>query len=348
MITQKDSRLPNASGFVLSAFLMIVVLALPPFAQAEGPITDRVSDEVPGPGIRRADDDQGSIEDRAVSLFRFNPDSVQRSWPEDRSVYLGIKERDQNSIEMLGLKVLLGDSKDGLVCGRLLEHPADSDSINPESRVQRIHDLARWIEDSARLPEFRDQYLSYFGAGGHVDPDFLIYTSPHSNVARLYGEVIFEIREKVPRGVDLNRLNRLEYDYYEKLGWADQLNPKRILIREILDRDEYVIPSHVPHDEVESVTIRARLPKAFHAGLARLTGRVQRRYRRGSSGVSTWVDMTDRNGKFMARICFEEDRQTIPVPEQPESTSAIPLAVRDAIESLEVEGKSVRIAYSAS
>ncbi|MBI3892691.1 MAG: hypothetical protein HY303_14310 [Candidatus Wallbacteria bacterium] len=266
-----------------------------------------------------------------VSLFRFNTaDSRERIAKRSAfcPVFMGMAERDGHVREILALRLLVEDPAICLASPRLLRSVLASTRPEASRLPEEMAALKDWIETRANAPEFSNRYLSYAGEGGSFDPDFLVYTSPHPFVAHLYGEIVLEIREQTPRGVDLNELNRAVYDYYRKLTLAQRLNPKAALIRALLDRDEYVIPSHLPASDIAAADVYARLPVELAKGNVRLTGRLQRHYQRRTDGRHTWVDLLDRAGLLMAR--FSRD-PSAPAPTGSRSTATLPPEVaRDA------------------
>lgn len=276
-----------------------------------------------------------------VSLLRFNPPGAraelaarQRAYP----LHMGIKERDGHPTEHMVLRILLGDETVGIACERIRrELDISSDAADRRESVRR---LDAWIREATTSPDFAERYLSYRGESGEVDPDFLIYMTPHEKVARFYGEVILEIHEATPRGIDLNAVNRERYGYYDSLDLAEKLNPKAALIRNFLDRDEYVIPSHVPADEIRAFTIRARLPRILGKRMVTLTGRKLRRYQRGGAGDHQWIDVQDRRGRHMARFTLAPEVEAAP-PSTPRSRRDLPAELLERIAATRISGRRI-------
>ncbi|MBI4860147.1 MAG: hypothetical protein HY815_07765 [Candidatus Riflebacteria bacterium] len=277
-----------------------------------------------------------------VSLLRFNPEGIRLEFTRRERftrLFMGIKEGAGLRTELMALRILLDDPGVGIGCPRLRKALAQNGACDGEGRAREVARLKEWIEEEAAKPGFSERHLWYRGEGGQIDPDFLIYTSPHPWVARCYGEVVFEIREATPRGVDLNALNREVYGFYDRLSLAEKLNPRLIVIRQLLDRDEYVIPSHLPGSDLVAADIRARVP-LLAAGMVRISGRLMRRYRRGASSGSRWVDLVDRRDRPIAR--FSLDR-SVPPPPGPRSSQEIPGEVLEALRGITIRGFPVRV-----
>jgi hypothetical protein len=259
--------------------------------------------------------------DTLVSLARFNTPGALAAHAgriaEGRPLYMAIKERDGLHTEALAIRILLGDESVGIACERLRDRIRQRGNDTAGRRAAHL-EVAAEIEAMAGAEDFADRYLWYRGEGGKVDPDFLIYTTPLEWVARMYGEVVFEIHEDVPRGVDLNRLNRERYEYYRTLTMREYLDPKGLAIRNVFDREEYVLPSHVPGQQVRAVTIRARLPRWVPQKMVRMTGRRRRRYERVRQGDLSWVDLRDPRGALLARLATNP---SIPPPDATELRS---------------------------
>jgi hypothetical protein len=264
---------------------------------------------------------EAAATDAPVSLAHFNtPDALaahEERIADGRPLFMAIKERDGLHTEALAIRILLGDESVGIACERLRDRIRERGN-DPAGRRAAHQEVATEIQAMAAAEDFADRYLWYRGEGGKVDPDFLIYTTPLEWVARMYGEVVFEIHEDVPRGVDLNRLNRERYEYYRTLTLREYLDPKGLAIRNVFDREEYVLPSHVPGHQVGAVTIRARLPRWLPQKMVRLTGRRRRRYERVHQGDRSWVDLRDRRGALLARLATNPE---VPAPDATEPRS---------------------------
>jgi hypothetical protein len=278
----------------------------------------------------------------APSLLSFNVPRVQDDLRQRRRfhpVFTGIEERDGRPTEILALRVLLGDPEVAITSRRLRRAIAAAGGPGKASLAAEAARLSRWLEGETARPDFERRYLSYEGLGREDDPDFFIYTTPAAWLSRCYGEVVFEIREAVPRGVDLNTLNREVFRYYDRLSLADRLNPRATLIRHLFDRDEYVIPSLVPAGDIAAVEVRARLPIAGLSRSVQPGGRLQRRYVRGSAGASRWVDMRDRKGRGIARFTLDP---AAPALDGPRSTSgSVPPEIERAVRELRIAGRAV-------
>jgi hypothetical protein len=254
-------------------------------------------------------------------------------------VYTAVEERDGSPTEIMALRVLLDDPAIELASKRLRQSVDGFGQPGTAARLAAAEqELARWIRAEAAKPEFARAWLSYAGPGGQKDPDWMIFTTPHAAIARLYGEVVFEVREETPRGVDLNALNREVFRFYDALPLRERLKPRGALIRGVLDRDEYVIPSHVPRGDVAAVEVRARLPQWLRTDSVQLSGRVQRRYTRDRAGAVRWVDLTDRKGAWIARFSLDP---AAPRPEGPRSGAELPADVEAAVRGMRVGGRSV-------
>lgn len=276
-----------------------------------------------------------------VSLHAFNP-APSRQSIENRqtfeTLFMAIKEREQHAVEKLGISILLNASDRGIASERVRARAQELGG-QAEGFQQAIAEVDAWIEAEAKDPKFVEKYLSYAGPGGKQDPDFLIYTSSRRSVARLYGEILFHIQPKTPRGVDLNSLNEA-LGYKESLSWGDYLNPRKALIRNLFDRDEYVVPSSIPNQEVQGFEVLARLPNPLPGKAVRLTGRRQRTYLRRGTPEHPWVEVFDRRNR---RYGFLAPEGIEPVPDHLESSSkSLPETVLEAFESLTVNGQRLR------
>lgn len=274
-----------------------------------------------------------------VSLFEHNTPSARASLP-GRPVFTAVEERDGSPTEIMALRVMLDDPAIELASKKLRTSVEGFGQPGTAERLAAAEsELARWIRAEAAKPDFGAQWLSYAGPGGKKDPDWMIFTTPHAAIARLYGEVVFEVREAAPRGVDLNALNREVFEFYDSLPLRERLRPRGALIRGVLDRDEYVIPSHVPRGEVAAVEVRARLPQWLRTESVQLAGRVMRRYTRDRAGAVRWVDLTDRKGAWIARFSLDP----APRPAGRRSSAELPPEIAAAVSALRIGGRPVLV-----
>lgn len=83
------------------------------------------------------------------------------------------------------------------------------------------------------------------GGGYNGTPQAIQFLTPHLEYAEGYGEFVLYIRESVKRGVDVERYN------YHYPGLNYQIGSIYAM-----DRNEYLVPSHIPSWDIQSIKVR--------------------------------------------------------------------------------------------
>ena len=289
-------------------------------------------------------------ESLSASLFEFNPPKLQQELKRQRtlrSVYRGIKETDAHHIERMGLRILLNEPTTVLASSRLRRVLAETKNLCAE-KVEREKDrLAQWLEAAKCRSDFSEQYLAYDGPGDRVDPDFFIYTSPHKWLARVYGNVIFEIREHVPRGVDIAAHNLHEYGIDRKHGVAD-FSLTKLFVRKVMDKDEYLIPSHVPSRDIQAFEVYDGMSLNFNtaSGAGNLARHLRRRYERSRFASASCVDLFDEEGRLIARL--SSNRMVyVPQGDFQASHQALPRHILAELNALRAQGLEIFVSLAS-
>ncbi len=199
---------------------------------------------------------------------------------------------------------------------------------------------AHFAENGKRREIWRDLF-SNDGKGtdddGYNHEADYIYTTRKADIAGCYGPVVLTIRERQPRGLDLNKI-AAGYKYYgfkQFIKKAVHGKWKTLIGDYILDEDEYLIPSYVPAQEVVGVVVRAPTKLLTKAnveaankdfGIAWKAPPVQRRYEKRMVNGYMVIDVYDRKDRFMHR--FSENLAQTPVEDSvPTSEESVPTAV---------------------
>lgn len=216
-----------------------------------------------------------------------------------RKVYRAIMETEDHQLELLGLRMLLGDRQAGIDSARVRERTAELGG-GPEARRQALAEVAHWLEEHRGDPDFVERFFSYAGEEGKGYPDFLVFTTPVYQVACFYGAILFHISPRVPRGVDLNGFNK-DLDRAGRRDWDEWMRSRNLMP---LDWGEYVLPSHVDSSEVVAVEVRQQ-PVGFGPSKGQLPGRRYRTYVRKWSEVGTYLEVRGRTGLLRGYLAAE-------------------------------------------
>ena len=104
------------------------------------------------------------------------------------------------------------------------------------------------IDDLITTPNsMLNDFASHIKIGStfNYTPQAIQFLTPHKSYAESYGEFVLHVKEVVRRGVDVERYN------YHNPSWSYSIGS---IYR--LDRDEYMVPSHIPSWDVHVVKVR--------------------------------------------------------------------------------------------
>lgn len=286
----------------------------------------------------------------SASVFEFNPPKVQQELNMQktlRSLYRGIKETSEYDIERMGLRILLNIPTSVLASSRLRRALAETKDLSAEKVEREKERLADWLEAAKSREDFSERYLAYEGPGDREDPDFFVYTSPHKWLARVYGNVIFEIREHKPRGVDLAAHNLYEHGAARERALAD-FSPKKLLVRKVMDKDEYLIPSHIPHKDIQAFEVYDGLSLNFKttSGAGNLARHLRRRYQRSRFAASSCIDVFDDCGRLIARLSRNQ-MAYVPKGDFEPSNHALPRHILAELNALRAEGMKLYVSLAS-
>lgn len=185
-------------------------------------------------------------------------------------------------------------------------------------------------QEFTRMDSTAKLYENFPGKGLDVEQAFL-FTTPHLSIARCYGPVVLVIEEARPRGLDLNGIARdaKYYSFGRFLSNISKLRWKTIAADYVLDRDEYVIPSFIPRDDITGVIVHGPSKLIVAGRLPVVPPKVLRVYRKHYVRESMVIDVFDAQDRLIERLSVTP--WSTPVdPKVQRSSEKLPAAVAEA------------------
>ena len=170
------------------------------------------------------------------------------------------------------------------------------------------------------------------------EADF-IFATKRADIAGCYGPVVVVIRERQPRGLDLNRIAAAS-KYYNAGRFfknAIRLRWKTMVGDYILDDDEYLLPSYVSAAEVSGIVVRSPKAKVISShvaaadkdfSIALKAPPILRRYEKKMAGGFLTIDVFDGKNQLIAHLSESQDAE--PPAGMQKSPETLPAPIQTA------------------
>ncbi|RCK79870.1 MAG: hypothetical protein OZSIB_4024 [Candidatus Ozemobacter sibiricus] len=245
----------------------------------------------------------------------------------------------------IGLRTPLEIAKTELLAFRFL---LDTDCLSTTLRELVQANLARGMAPDAALLKAKQDNLEVLkkefttmasteklyenAPGKDCVPEYsFLFTTPHLALAACYGPVVLVIEEVRPRGLDLNGI--AQDAHYYSIGRFLQnlanLRLKSIGADYLLDRDEYVIPSFIPPEDITGVIVFAPSKIVVNKRLPLIPPKVMRVYRKRHLQGTTVIDVFDGKDRLIERLSLAPAGLALD-PEQARSPERLPTAIAEA------------------
>lgn len=182
-------------------------------------------------------------------------------------LYRGVTNRQFNESQILGL--IFNDtttvSESRWFSGDMFSHAhiaKTENFVTQRANYQNLEFSKRWdafkhafektkktIENlvdnksSGGISDF-DEHIRV-GSSFNGTPQAIQFLTPHIAYAEGYGEYVLHIKETIQRGIDVERYNYHHPNWSYKIGSIYSM-----------DRDEYMVPSHIPQWDVQIIKVR--------------------------------------------------------------------------------------------
>lgn len=158
-----------------------------------------------------------------------------------------------------------------------------------------------------------------------------LFTTPHLALAACYGPVVLVIEEARPRGLDLNGVAK-DARYYSIgrfLRNLADLRFKTIVADFLLDRNEYVIPSRIPSDDITGMVVYGPSKVVVNRRLPLVPPKAVRVYQKRRIDGGIVIDVFDDQNRLIERL--SPTPWSTPVePTQVRSPERLPAPIAEA------------------
>ncbi|MFZ2957738.1 MAG: hypothetical protein WA705_12695 [Candidatus Ozemobacteraceae bacterium] len=209
-----------------------------------------------------------------ITLFDLNPPEGKKRISSGffREVYRGMGAFEPSAhaaAEIQAFKHLLGEDVMSYNLRQLfsanfsnIPQTAEAWKAAKAQHAQIIFKHFEEADSQKRSGMFRDLYSNegkrLVGDDYNQEADY-VYATKRWDIAGCYGPIVLAIREKTPRGLDLNKIAK-DYKYYSAARFfrsAIQTRWKTMLGDYILDDEEYLLPSYVSSAEIVGFVARS-------------------------------------------------------------------------------------------
>lgn len=174
-------------------------------------------------------------------------------------LYRGVTNNQFNESQILS--VLFNDTTSVSESRWLTKSIFEKASINDSTLLVRNRALFKEKKFDEKWDLFKSAYLEVsqnietllnksqfdehvkIGSSYNSTPQAINFLTPHYKYASGYGEYLVHVREVVKRGIDVERYNAQKYNY--SIGSIYSM-----------DRDEYMVPSHIPSWDIQKIEVR--------------------------------------------------------------------------------------------
>jgi hypothetical protein len=183
------------------------------------------------------------------------------------------------------------------------QHQAQGKTAEQALRKAKEEHLEVLKKEFDRMDSLAKLYENYPGKDIGEELSFL-FTTPHLAIAACYGPVVLVIEECRPRGLDLNGIARdaKYYSFKRVLENVARLRWKSIAADYVLDRDEYVIPSFIPSEDINGMIIYEPSKVVINQRLPLVPPKVRRVYRKHQEQGATVIDVFDGQDRLIERL----------------------------------------------